>query len=286
MKEIIYIAKPTEEILGIYPEYKKFFPIFKTTLEKEHKVQVLDLPDIWTRDFLPFQNKKTGKLYSLYFDPPAQPKIKNWYEPKLNESIRSAAAKHFPSAKPLPVRIDGGNLIVNGAGIAFAFYRDAICKKENLPQTENFLKENLGIKSITWLPKEEDDFICHIDGFMQFLEDDILLVSDERCFNKKLFQKRIAIIKKAQPNIKIIQIPCAHSGKIDDISAKGIYVNFLETSKCVFVPQYKHNVSKNMLIIGMIKLLTQKKVIGIDCEAISKHGGALHCLTSAQIIGD
>lgn len=61
------------------------------------------------------------------------------------------------------------------------------------------------------------------------------------------------------------------------LTAKGLYVNFLETSKAVFVPQFNLSLDENA--VKTIKLCTSKPIIKVDCSKIAEYGGAVHCLT-------
>jgi len=274
MKEIIFTSSPNKEVMEVYPEYESFHNTFKYILEQYHYHKALDLPDIWVRDFFPFQNTNTRGLHTFFYEPTYQSK-------KLSLRIRDRVKDHFINSSDLPVRLDGGNLIINSKGTAFAFKKSVIFKNTTQDKVERLIKMSLGVNDITWLPCMIGDKFCHIDGFVQFLGDDILLMSDNSYddYLKAHMEKCVDIITRKHPWINIVKIPI--NAADDAISAKGIYVNYLETSKTVFVPQY--NLLEDKKVISIIKSLTKKEVVGIDCEAISKHGGSLHCLTSVQI---
>jgi agmatine/peptidylarginine deiminase len=274
MKEIIFTAFPNKEVMKVYPEYNSFHNTFKYILEQYHYHKALDLPDIWIRDFFPFQNSNTLGLYTFFYEP-------TYHSKQLSLRIRDRVKTHFLNSFDVPVRLDGGNLIINKKGVAFAFKKSVIFKNTTLDKVEQSIKRALDVNTITWLPCMIGDKFCHIDGLMQFLGDDILLINDYVYDEdlKAYMEKCIAIITKKHPWINIVKIPI-NAGD-DAISAKGIYVNYLETSKIVFVPQY--NLPEDKRVISMIKSFTKKEIVGIDCEAISKYGGSLHCLTSVQI---
>jgi agmatine/peptidylarginine deiminase len=279
MKEIIYLNFPTTEIEKLYPEYTDFYFDFKAKTEQFHTVEKLCLPDVWLRDFLPVQNLKNKRLFNLFYDPTyKRSSLKNFYL-----KIRNEVKKEFSAAQDLPIRMDGGNLIFNRHGQAFAFEKTTIKKNSSYEELSNILKEALSLKELTWLPRlpESHDPFCHIDGFMQFLGDDTLLMNEPYdTVTEKHFNKCLEIIKAVMPDLRIIKLPI----KIDPqntLSAKGLYVNFLETSKVIFVPQY--NLLEDRVALAIICAATNKTVIGINCEGISKYGGSLHCLTSTQI---
>ena len=69
------------------------------------------------------------------------------------------------------------------------------------------------------------------------------------------------------------------------LSARGVYVNFLDTSKAVFVPQY--GLEADLEAIRQIQAAAPgKPVIGIECAEIARYGGALHCVTKNYWLDD
>jgi len=274
-KEIIFVAKPTSWTEKIYPGYLRFCKEFHAKLKQYHKIEILDLPDIWVRDFLPVQNHKTGQLHQMFF----APRYAN-YTPKFTLNIRKAVQKYFPRVKSCRLRIDGGNIILNPeCGTIFCFEKQTIfCKSKfwEKHKAEQCLKNALGAKRVVWLPHETGDKICHIDGYMQFLGNK-LFISDEAPFcGKILWLKRQKALAPFIDIGNIVLLPCM-ADESDYLSAKGIYVNFLETSVAVFVPQY--NLPYDKEIIKIMRKHISKPIIEIDCSQIAEYGGAVHCLT-------
>lgn len=274
--QTVCIAKPTPKVVKIYPAYQAFFPGFYKALAEFHPVKVLDLPDIWVRDFLPVQNNQTGELFQLGFNP----RYAN-YTPKFTAEI-NAAVKHLFPVQKCAVQIDGGNIVRGPDGTVFCFEsRRIFCKgvAGEQAQKEAVLRHALGSSKVVWLAREQGDKINHIDGFMQFIGN-TLFVSDERFdpYLKGLLLQRLGQVFQVLPHIEVRFLPCVpdESDK-SGLSARGIYVNFLETSRAVFVPQY--NLPQDKAVLAIIKTATDKPVVGIDCAEVSRYGGAVHCLT-------
>ena len=274
--QTVCVAKPTPGVVKIYPAYQAFFPGFYKALAAFHPVKVLDLPDIWVRDFLPVQNNQTGELFQLGFNP----RYAN-YTPKFTAEINAAVKRLFPVQK-CAVQIDGGNIVRGTDGTVFCFESRKIFRKGvagEQSQKEAVLQHALGISKVVWLAREQGDKINHIDGFMQFIGN-TLFVSDERFdpYLKGLLLQRLGQVFQVLPHLEVRFLPCVpdESDK-SGLSARGIYVNFLETSRAVFVPQY--NLPQDKAVLAIIKTATDKPVVGIDCAEVSRYGGALHCLT-------
>jgi len=274
--EIIFMAAPAAYLERTYPGYKNFFENFYNSASKYHKIIQLDLPDIWVRDFLPLQNANDGRLFQHFFSPAYAN-----YTYVFSEKIRKAVKSFFPKAVSMDLRIDGGNVVMSPEKIAFCFEKQTIFHKNNLKErkhAENCLKNAMGAVKTVWLPRETGDRICHIDGFMQFFGK-YLMVSDERFdpYLEKLLLKRIETVKREIPSAEIIYLPCCPAKNCDYLNANGIYVNFLETSKAVFVPQY--GITQDKEALSIFEAIADKPVAGIPCGQISLSGGAVHCLT-------
>jgi len=272
MKEIIFLAKPTKVICKIYPEYQAFYKDFINKIKNICAYQTLGLSDIWVRDFLPVQNFKTGEFFSFFYEPI----YKKMRYKKLYKNLREETAKYFPKAIKLPILLDGGNFIYNKKGTGILFENKNIFKNSTCQKIINIIKQRFSLKELFLLPAlplSEDPF-CHIDGLMQFLEDDILCVNTPyNNTTEKHLKKCLDILKN---KFKIGFLPTELNLK-ETLSAKGIYVNFLETSHAVFIPQY--NLKSDEKAIQIIQKHTKKTIVTIDASAISKYGGSLHCLT-------
>lgn len=279
--EIIYVAKPTGYTEKTYPGHAKFYEHFLAQLTQYHEVRALELPDIWVRDFLPVQNMQTGKLYQLFFDP----RYAN-YTPKFTAAIRKQVRGAFPHAKPCDVRMDGGNIVLApDKKQAFCLEKQTVFHKSNPAQkkyVEQELKRALGVQKIVWLPQQKDDKIGHIDGYIQFLGDFLtegtIALYGELAIAPLLDGKATDILRGyAKANgLDMCRLLCAGNEE-DWLSAKGLYINFLETSRAVFVPQF--NLPEDDRVIDIMKKYTCKPLVRIDCEHISQYGGAVHCLT-------
>lgn len=276
----IVLAAPTAQIARIYPAYKAFYNQFCSSAKIFHPIQTLVLPDIWVRDFLPVQNRQTRELYQPFFNP----RYAN-YTPVFTSAIRKATKGAFP-AKDCKVQIDGGNMILGPNQTLFCLERPAIFRKSVVgaqERVEQELKRATGAQKIVWLPRETGDKIGHIDGFMQ-LVGNTLLVSDERFdpYLKNLLERRLSVVGAACPDVQIRFLPCVpDTADKTGLSARGIYVNFLETSRAIFVPQY--GLPQDTVIIGIMKEISPKPVVTVDCTEVSRYGGAIHCLTKEYV---
>lgn len=64
---------------------------------------------------------------------------------------------------------------------------------------------------------------------------------------------------------------------IEIASAKGLYINMLETCDALYVPKF--GLAKDREVLRYIQQHTEKQVIQIHVGEISTMGGAMNCLT-------
>lgn len=276
--EVIYVAKPTWYTEKIYPGHAKFYEHFLAQLREYHEVRALELSDIWVRDFLPLQNVQTGELYQQFFNP----RYAN-YTPKFTAAIRKQVRGAFPHAQPCDARIDGGNIVLTpDKKQAFCLEKQTIFRKSNPAQKEHVeqeLKRALGVEEILWFPQQNGDKIGHMDGYIQFLGD-LLMEGTTALYGgvatEPLLDDKATDILRSYGKFERIPLLCQLDEE-DWLSARGLYVNFLETSRAVFVPQF--NLPDDDEIVNIMKKHTRKPLVRVDCEQISQYGGAVHCLT-------
>lgn len=275
--EVIYVAKPTWYTEQVYPGHAKFYEKFVVQLKQYHEVRALELPDIWVRDFLPVPNVQTGELYQPFFDP----RYAN-YTPKFTAAIRQQVRGVFSHAKPCDVCIDGGNIVLTpDKEYAFCLEKQRIFHKSDGAQkahVEQELKRALGVQNILWIPQQKGDKIGHIDGYIQFLGDVFIEGASSILYGDietLLDGKSSNLVARSHP-FTTVPLLCPVAGN-DWLSAKGLYVNFLETSRAVFVPQF--NLLQDDENATVIQNHTRKPLVKVDCSKIAHYGGAVHCLT-------
>ncbi len=82
------------------------------------------------------------------------------------------------------------------------------------------------------------------------------------------------------PDAEFVVIPSSYTNRQYDskiASAKGVYVNILETDQNVYVPQY--GFEEDSAIFDTIADHFNKPAIAIDVDKVSVMGGAVNCLT-------
>ena len=89
------------------------------------------------------------------------------------------------------------------------------------------------------------------------------------------------IIQEQMPEAKFIVVSSSYTekGQYDQeiASAKGLYINMLETCDTIYVPKF--GLAKDREVLRYIQQHTEKQAIQIHVGEISTMGGAINCLT-------
>ena len=261
----LFFCHPNKDIETYYPCYTQEINRFIRLAEPYVQVEILAMWDIWMRDFMPMPTDRGPLLFTYLPD----------YQTKCeSQKSREYVHKRYPQLKTNPIKLDGGHLVFNSKGIGFL--TDYVIRLNQMPKDklEQKIKQATGLKKIIWLPWNKKDITGHTDGLLQFLTDDVLLINDDSDF-----EKHRQIIRKECPNIEIIPIPCRYDPhkRKNFPSCCGIYTNFVQTPKAIFIPVY--NMDLDEVVLKRFLSLTNKPIVPVRIEKTAINGGSLHCLT-------
>lgn len=250
--------------------------------------------DTWARDFGPLAiNKEDEHLGFLDFG------FNGWGE-KFEAGLDNMLNTKLLQNRILPNLTDfnrfileGGSVETDGKGTLLSTSHCLLAPNRNQPMTlseiEEFLTSSLGINHFLWLDHgylSGDDTDSHIDTLARFCDPDtICYVSvpepqDEHYEELLKMEKQLKSFrnKNGQP-YQLIALPFAdavYDENGDRLPAT--YANFLITNEKVLVPTY--NSPKDELALMAIEgIFKNRKVVGVDCTALIKQHGSLHCIT-------
>lgn len=227
--------------------------------------------DIWIRDVAPVV---TSKMVKFRYQPDYLAKSDSQ---EIEQSfVQWLDQKGFNYIKS-DIILDGGNFIFNGSDTAIITKR---ILKDNpqysKTQLIDKLKKLLNLKTVVLINEEPGDVLGHADGQVHFIQPHTLFVGEFE--GSRTVKKQI---KAALPNVKLIDLPSNYQekGQYDpDIpSAKGLYINMMETKKDIYIPQY--GLKSDAKVVKIISRYTNKKVHKINVAKLSTLGGSVNCLT-------
>lgn len=280
---VIFVALPSEDNDYYQPFYEDiivFHEQFESKTSKDDSVisltyQETGYDDIWIRDIAPVA---TTRLVKFVYSPEyLSEKISSSLDNSLNDWLFDHQFEVYYS----PLVLDGGNLIWNKKDTVILTTRilednPDLGREEIMEQ----LKTDLNVNIVIFIPPEPGDVLAHADGMVKFIDDTTLFISD--FLGDAAFRQQIeAIILDQMPDAQFVIMPSAYTeqGQYDDdiASAKGLYINIMETESAWYVPQFQLQQDEEML--EFVKSYTDKQVIPLEIESLSTMGGAINCLT-------
>ena len=256
--------------------------------------------DTWARDhgFITVK-ENSGELILLDFC------FNGWgekFEAKLDNEInghlyeQGTIKGHYESH--LDFVLEGGSIESDGKGTVFTTTCCLMAPHRNQPLTqaeiESRLKDNLGAERIVWLNHGSligDDTDGHIDTLVRICPDDTLLYTggDEDHPDLYEMERELQALRTMEGKpYRLLKLPLPRP--IYDTSAishqpsainrlPATYANYLVVNGAVLVPTYGQPDldQEAMRIIG--KAFPDREIVGIDCQAVIRQHGSLHCCT-------
>lgn len=251
--------------------------------------------EIWLRDVLGISNGEY--IYKPIYEPAyCSYMSKSMDYRNLNSvTINIIKERLQMGIVQIPLKLDGGNFIANRQ---FAFITEKILQDNNLSEMEvsAIIKEKMGVIPII-VPINKGDVIGHSDGYMGFIEDNIICISEyPRQDSLKDDNKYLDALRNicGDLNLRIqpmqerplgYSIPCECESKKRSCTytATGCYVNFLRLNNTIILPEYTlTNLKETMYYNNVNEEALSRygyQVIKINCDMLAQHGGSLRCLS-------
>lgn len=185
------------------------------------------------------------------------------------------------------IESDGQGTLLTTSECLMSPNRNGDLSKEEIEQR---LRETLGAERVMWLDHGAlagDDTDSHIDTLARLAPEDTILYVG--CYDqedmhyeelKKMEEQVLALRRENGMPYNCIALPLPDAIYDEDGERlPATYANFLILNDAVLVPIYgqKH---KDELALQMMKIVfPNHEIVGIDCNALIKQHGSLHCVT-------
>ena len=191
--------------------------------------------------------------------------------------------------------LEGGSIESDGEGTLLTTSECLLSDNRNNKtkiEIEAKLKELLGLKRILWLNHgclKGDDTDSHVDTLARFCSSDTIAYvqcedqTDCHYLELKVMEKELQRFRTlAGEPYTLIPLPMATAIYVDGGCLPATYANFLIINGAVLVPTYystKDALAKQQLQ----KAFPDREIVGIDCTALIKQHGSLHCVTMQYV---
>ncbi|MBO7590065.1 MAG: agmatine deiminase family protein [Prevotella sp.] len=185
--------------------------------------------------------------------------------------------------------LEGGSIESDGKGTVFTTECCLMAPHRNQPLTkaeiEERLKEWLGAERIVWLQHGSligDDTDGHIDTLVRICPNDTLLYTRGDDDHPDLVEMERELQKLRTLDGKpyrLLKLPLPRPIYDDGDRLPATYANYLVINGAVLVPTYNQPDldTEALRIIG--EAFPDREMVGIDCRAVIKQHGSLHCCT-------
>lgn len=264
--------------------------------EFNDNVTLIDIPynDTWARDFGPIITKSNDKFSFLDF------KFNGWglkFAADKDNLVSSAlfAKKHFNATyeNHLGFVLEGGSIESDGDGNILTTTECLSSKNRNGNLSKDEINDKLtqvfNARNILWLNHGQlsgDDTDGHIDTLARFAPNRTILYVKSSAVQDPVDGPELELMEKELSEIaytydyKLVPLPATRP--IFDEDGERIpatYANFLIINDKVLVPIYNQPDTDNQAIATIASAFPGRKTVGIDCNALIKQHGSLHCMT-------
>lgn len=185
--------------------------------------------------------------------------------------------------------LEGGSIESDGKGTIFTTSCCLMAPHRNQPLTqseiEQRLKQSLGAERVVWINHGSligDDTDGHIDTLVRICPDDTLLYigSDEEHPDLLLMEEELKTFRTLEGKpYRLLKLPLPRPIYDGDDRLPATYANYLVINDAVLVPTYNQpNLDQEAMRI-IQQAFPDREIVGIDCRAVIKQHGSLHCCT-------
>ena len=260
--------------------------------QRESLIVVDDIPhnDTWARDhgFITVEENGTNVLLDFCFNGWGE-KFEAELDNQINHHLYDKGIVKGIYEDHLDFVLEGGSIESDGKGTVFTTTCCLMAPHRNQPFTqadiEVRLKEYLGAERIVWLNHGSligDDTDGHIDTLVRICPDDTILYTggDSDHPDLDLMEEELKALRTLDGKpYRLLKLPLPRPIYDDDYRLPATYANYLVINGAVMVPTYHQQDldAEAMRIIG--EAYPDREIIGIDCCAVIKQHGSLHCCT-------
>lgn len=250
--------------------------------------------DTWARDFGFITVIRDGKPLLLDFT------FNAWggkFEAALDNAVNTNLSRHPLLARnrlaSVPLVMEGGSLETDGQGTLLTTEICLLNPNRNpaldKAALETQLHATLGVERVLWLANghlEGDDTDAHIDTLARFADPQSIIYmhcdnpADSHYAALQAMEAELQALRQVNGEpYRLFPVPLPAAIHEDGRRLPASYVNFLIINAAVLLPVYGDKDADPVAIRQTQQAFPQHEVIPIDCQALIRQNGSLHCIT-------
>ena len=227
--------------------------------------------DIWCRDFMPVQVSNGCRVAYTY-----NPDYLRLYKKYIGKITNGASILNEMGLgyddSIADIVLDGGNVVRCGSKVvmtAKVFEENPSVRPYNLIERLETAFE----AEVIILPWDTKECFGHSDGICRYVDDDTILMTNYRQYDKKMAQRFLDCLK---PHFKNVEELCFNYDKPDKYD--WAHINWLQTDKVIVVPSVGNSTDiKAKERIGELMPSYKGRIELCECFDLVEGGGALNC---------
>ncbi|MBO7316055.1 MAG: agmatine deiminase family protein [Paludibacteraceae bacterium] len=285
-REILLVVAPNES------EVEKLLSEFGVNMQNV-RIFECETNDTWARDHAFITLLKGGKplLLDFCFNGWGK-KFSSDLDNKINISLFASKVLSGEYVNCLNFVLEGGSVESDGRGTLLTTSKCLLAEKRNdmsKLDIECYLKKILCVERVLWLDYgdlEGDDTDGHIDTLARFCSYDTIAYvqcEDEKDSHfhelRKMEQQLMSFRTLEGKPYKLLPLPMVDKIEEEGERLPATYANFLIMNTAVLMPSYNQPKNDARAREVLQKAFPDKEIVMVDCRALIKQHGSLHCVT-------
>ena len=189
--------------------------------------------------------------------------------------------------------LEGGSIESDGKGTLLTTEECLLAKNRNeksKEEIENYLKETFHLQQVLWLKHgylAGDDTDSHVDTLARLCPDDTIAyvqctdATDEHYAELAAMEEELKAFRTLEGKpYRLLALPMADAVYDEDGERlPATYANFLIMNEAVLYPTYRQPENDVRAKEVLAEAFPGREIVGIDCTALIKQHGSLHCVT-------
>lgn len=262
--------------------------------EHRYALHIAPCDDTWARDFGPISLYENGKRVLLDFQFNAWgDKYAANQDNLITRRLHKAGAFDDSPLRTLDFILEGGSIDSDGQGTLLTTQNCLLSPQRNpqlnQQQIENTLQTQLGVQRVLWLENGDlsgDDTDSHIDTLARFCDPHTIAYvnctdpNDQHYTALQAMQAELQALRQSNGEpYRLVPLPLPSAKyNSDGQRLPATYANFLIINQAVLMPTYD-DPTDSIALTRLAACFPQRKLLGIDCQALIQQFGSLHCIT-------
>lgn len=231
--DTICVAKPTPALEKYYAGFHQTIADFERLAKPYCSFKKMTAYDIWMRNFCPLQTDDNQYIGFTY-----QPDYLTHADSPL--TTQKNIFTKFSTVNKIKIKMDGGHFVYNQKGDVLI--SEKVLSLNELSQNKiTVILKSIGFKNVVWLSYDKNEITGHLDGTMQFLTNDMLIINDDLNKGKTsrlLYEQYCDIIAQKCSKTKLVPIPAVYSNQIKGFIRQAGYTLILCKLKMLFLYRF------------------------------------------------